>query len=140
MKELGKVNEQAASRKAILQFLSFGIIGVLNTAVDIAVYWLLLQLSVAYVLANIAAYAAGMLNSYVWNRTITFRTKQKEQHSRAIIVRFVLWNLLTLFLSSMLITLLVEGLEWSKLWSKLVATAIIVVVQFIGTKKWVFRQ
>jgi len=140
MKELGKVKEQAAPPKAIVQFISFGMIGVLNTAVDIAVYWLLLQFSVAYVLANIVAYAAGMLNSYVWNRAITFRTKKKEKHSRAIVVRFVIWNLLTLCLSSLLITLLIEGLEWSKLWSKLAATALIVVVQFIGTKKWVFRQ
>lgn len=140
MKEQGNVKQQAAPSKTMFQFLAFGIIGVLNTAVDIAVYWLLLQFSVTYVLANIAAYAAGMLNSYIWNRAITFRTKQKEKHSRQLIVRFVLWNLLTLLLSSVLITVLIEGLEWSKLWSKLVATALIVVVQFIGTKKWVFRQ
>jgi len=142
MTEQGMVNEKAQTKpnKAIRQFLSFSIIGVLNTAVDIAVYWLLLQLSVVYVLANIAAYAAGMLNSFIWNRAINFRTKQREKHAFDVILRFVLWNLLSLLLSSLLITLLIEGLQWHELWSKLVATACIVVFQFIGMKKWVFRQ
>jgi len=125
-------------QRSLLQFIMFAGIGVLNTAVDVAVYWLLLQLSVPYLLANIAAYSAGMLNSYIWNSAVTFRSAIRRPH--AVRVRFVIWNLLTLLISSLLILLMVESFGWSELCSKVITTILIVVLQFLGTKKWVFRQ
>lgn len=155
--------------RTALQFIIFGLVGVLNTAVDFVVYWALLQLSVYYIVANVLSYGAGMLNSYVWNKYLTFRSKKSDDQAareseinrgsndskgngsgqkeagqkareRGTLLRFVIWNSMTLLLSSGLIALFIELAHWSELWSKLVVTAIIVVVQFTGMKKWVFRQ
>lgn len=157
------------SYRTSLQFIIFGLVGVLNTAVDLVVYWALLQLSVYYIAANVLSYGAGMLNSYVWNKSLTFRSKKSDDEAerdrqinkggngskrdgsgqkearqnareRGTMLRFVIWNGMTLLLSSGLIALFIELAHWSELWSKLIVTAIIVVVQFIGMKKWVFRQ
>lgn len=143
MVEREQAQAQAALKKTTLQFVLFGLVGVLNTAVDLFVYWALLQLSVYYIAANVLSYAAGMLNSYVWNKYLTFRSKEKKEsgkRERGTLLRFLLWNSVTLLLSSGLIALFIELAHWSELWSKLVATVVILVIQFTGMKKWVFRQ
>lgn len=143
---LAETPSSANGKRITLQFIIFGLVGVLNTVVDLVVYWLLLQLSVYYVLANILSYGAGMLNSYIWNNNVTFRSRAAsdtgggKSRSSATIWRFVIWNGITLLLSSVIITVLIELVGWSELWSKLIATVIIVVVQFTGMKKWVFRE
>jgi len=144
--EQAAVLSQAGGKKITLQFIIFSLVGVLNTVVDLVVYWLLLQLSIYYVIANILSYGAGMLNSYIWNNNVTFRSKgmkertEGKKKSSAQIWRFVIWNGITLLLSSIIIAVLIELVGWSELWSKLIATVIIVLVQFTGMKKWVFRD
>jgi|GEM_PF-446508 len=145
--EQAAVLSQAGGKKITLQFIIFSLVGVLNTVVDLVVYWLLLQLSIYYVITNILSYGAGMLNSYIWNNNVTFRNKgmkeraaEGKKKSSAQIWRFVIWNGITLMLSSIIIAVLIELVGWSELWSKLIATVIIVIVQFTGMKKWVFRD
>lgn len=130
----------AGNRRTWIQLLLFGIIGISNTVVDIIVYWLLIQLTVPYVIANIASYGAGMLNSYLLNKNITFRSNNNIQYERNVIIRFIIWNVITLTLSSGMIVVAVEWIALSQLWSKLIVTCFIVLIQFVGTKKWVFRQ
>src|SRR5690606_37700710 len=138
--------------KTLLQFIVFGFVGVLNTAVDIVVYWALLQLSISYIAANVLAYGAGMLTSYIWNNKVTFGKvahppnseageapnktanliKTRVPGSKGKALRFIVWNCITLLLSSLFIIVLVELIHWSELTSKLITTVIIVAVQFIG--------
>lgn len=146
-------------KKTMLQFFVFGLVGVLNTIVDLVVYWVFLQLSVTYIAANVLGYGAGMLNSYIWNNKITFRKlnhipNQVEQtnsqvertpghvelSSKGKLLRFIVWNVFTMLLSSACIVLFVELIHWSEMLSKIMTTVIIVAVQFIGMKKWVFRN
>ena len=46
----------------------FGLVGVLNTLIDIALFWLLYSVfGVPYLVANVLSFGAGMLNSFVMN-------------------------------------------------------------------------
>jgi len=137
-----KNNSNRTSRKSLKQFIIFGIVGVSNTAVDFIVFWLLIQTSLHYIIANIMAYSLGMLNSYIWNSAITFKSKYGKNEIIAVkrIIRFIIWNGLMLLLSSALIYVVVEYMQWHALTSKLVVTVIILVIQFLGSKKWVFKQ
>ncbi|MCR8659022.1 GtrA family protein [Paenibacillus endoradicis] len=130
------------SRKSLKQFIIFGIVGVSNTVVDLIIFWLLIQSSLHYIIANIVAYSVGMLNSYLWNSAITFKSKHRKNEIVAVkrIVKFIIWNGLMLLLSSALIYVVVEFMHWHALISKLVVTVFILVVQFLGSKKWVFKQ
>lgn len=60
------------------QFVKFGLVGVSNTLITAGVIALLLE---AFLLsdlqANLVGYAAGLVNSFVWNRRWTFRSKSK---------------------------------------------------------------
>lgn len=63
-----------SNRKAlIIQFIKFNMVGLLNTAIDFAVFFLLIWLSTHYAVAQAVAYLAGMVNSYIWNKAFTFK-------------------------------------------------------------------
>lgn len=58
-----------------LQALKYALVGLSNTAIDAAAYFVLtrlLGLMALPVLAKGLAYAVGMVNSFHWNRTWTF--------------------------------------------------------------------
>ncbi|GKU80194.1 GtrA family protein [Paenibacillus sp. L3-i20] len=128
-------------RKWLIQFIKFSLIGVLNTTIDFLVFMLLVGLNVHYAGAQAGAYLAGMTNSYIMNSTITFRAERKDD-SKAEgwkrRLRFLFWNGVMLTLSVMLIAFASEVIGLSDLLAKAIVTALIVVLNFYGTKRWVF--
>ncbi len=63
------------SFQTVIQIAKFMTVGVLNTAIDAAAYFVItrwLGLGSALVLAKGIAYVIGMVNSFFWNRTWTF--------------------------------------------------------------------
>jgi putative flippase GtrA len=150
----GKAADQTGGKSGIpweglVQFIKFGLVGVMNTAVDFIVYTLLMVAGVHYLAAQVVSYAAGTVNSYVVNKLWTFN-KGKEggqtgkaaplTANRAEFVRFAVLNAGTLLLSLALLYLLKSGLELPALLAKLLVTVVTVMVNYIGSKLWVFRK
>ncbi len=60
----------------MVQVVRFGIVGVLNTGVTLAVIFVLMKgLMVHYVFSNIIGYVLGFINSFVLNKKWTFQSK-----------------------------------------------------------------
>ena len=62
----------------LIQAVKFSSVGVLNTAIDFGVYFLLTRwvgFANLRVAAKSISYAAGILNSFFWNRSWTFRSE-----------------------------------------------------------------
>ena len=74
------------------RIVKFGITGVGNTLVDMAVGALLLFLGVNVYASKCVGYSAGMLNSYLINRKWTFQTK--DRFFSLQMVRFIATNLI----------------------------------------------
>jgi putative flippase GtrA len=133
-------------RKTLIEFIKFGIVGVMNTGVDFLVFTLLLWAGMHYLAAQPLSYGAGTLNSYIVNKLWTFRVRSspsagsRYKHGiKAEFIRFLLLNLATLLLSITLLYLLKDGLGIQALAAKLLVTAVTVVVNYAGSKLWVFR-
>ena len=114
----------------------FGIVGVLNTGLTYVVYFALSGLNDAVAWA--IGYAVGMISGLLINTRWTFRQKTPPTLSQTI--RFVLLNLVTLGLSSLLVGWLTGPLGISKAISGLIAAAFSAVVNFIGNKLFVFKE
>jgi len=57
------------------QIIKFSIVGVLNTALTLSVIFILVkELHVHYITANIAGYAIGVMNSFLWNKIWVFKS------------------------------------------------------------------
>ncbi|MHA7964785.1 GtrA family protein [Paenibacillus sp. CAU 1782] len=131
------------------QLFKFGLVGVLNTLIDFAVFTLLIVMSVHYALAQPVAYLAGMVNSYYMNRAFTFSARKRGQEISVPAarggdwgrkLRFLIWNLVMLGLSVGLIALATEVAGLHEMVSKVLVTGLIVVLNFVGSKLWVFAE
>jgi putative flippase GtrA len=86
--------------------------------------------------ANVLAYAAGMINSFVLNRAWTFRVRG---HVAVHALRFALLNAATLLGSTAIVFALVDtaGLPALAVWLPL--TVVILLAHYLGMKHWAFE-
>jgi putative flippase GtrA len=86
--------------------------------------------------ANVIAYLAGMVNSFVLNRSWTFRAASGNALPQAM--RFATVSLFSLTMSTIVTFALVDvvGLPSLAVWVPL--TALVVVVNYLGCKYWAF--
>jgi len=144
------------TKKTIWQMAKFAIVGVLNTLVDFAVFQSLNLLLGWVYAAQVIGYTCGIVNSYLWNSNWTFR----EQRTRSFreIALFLLVNLASLGVSLGMIWLSREvfGItnEWAAGWmpaflagfvkgdtlAKLIATAVAIMVNYLGNRLFVFKK
>jgi putative flippase GtrA len=88
-------------------------------------------------LANILGYSLGTVNSFVWNRTWTFKNRSNTSKRFR---RFVALNILCLLLSSVSMMIFVDLLHWPYGIVWVATMGFITILNFIGNKFWVFKE
>jgi putative flippase GtrA len=134
-----------------MQAIRFGMVGVLNTAIDFAVLnSLMLGFGVTagpgLLLCNVAAFAVASLNSYLLNKRWTFA--EKSAASARQYLRFIAFNFVGLLINSLVLYLVTAGLprpEFASavLWAnfgKAVATGASMCWNFLTCRRFVFRS
>ena len=121
----------------LLRFIKFNTVGVLNTAVDFAVFTLLIHAGLFYLASQICSYICGLINSYFLNRFWTFGYKGRFNITQALM--FVLVNLVSLGTALGCLYLFRDVFEIPLLLSKIIATVGSVTVNFAGNKLLVFK-
>lgn len=126
----------ARHHHSIREFVKFALVGILNTGVDVVIFFLLTRAGVPYVGAQVISYTCGATNSYVLNKLWTFRACGL---SYAEMLRFVTVNLASLGISVVCLRLLHEEAGLGLAASKAGATVFALIANFLGNKLWVFR-
>lgn len=126
----------ARHRHTLAEFMKFALVGLLNTGVDVAIFFLLTWVGVPYMAAQVVSYTCGATNSYVLNKVWTFRSRGL---SSAEILRFAAVNLLSLGISVVVLRLLHGTIGLDLTVSKAGATVAALAANFSGNKLWVFR-
>ncbi len=120
-----------------MQFIKFAVVGVLNSAIQYLVFLFLYSVTgIQYLVASIVGYVAGMTNSYMLNRTWTFRSC--DQKLLAQLSRFVAVNLISLGANIGLLLLLVSTGLMVPQWALVVAITGSTLVNFVLNKVWTF--
>ncbi|MFB7140168.1 GtrA family protein [Gottfriedia sp. NPDC056225] len=121
-------------------FVKFGIVGLINTGVDFIVFTLLIYAltNMPYIVAQVISYSCGIVNSYLLNKRWTF--KAKNQNGVQEKMRFVIVNAITLLLTLLILKVCSEWFGLSVLVSKLVATCVSVLMNYVGSRYWVFTS
>lgn len=110
----------------------------MNTAVDFAAFFLLHFIGIPYTAAQVLSYLCGTANSFFLNRKWTFRLSHSANMSE--VVKFLVVNGASLLCSLGLLFLLYDTYQYNLWISKLVATGLGVIVNYIGSRLWVFTQ
>jgi putative flippase GtrA len=122
--------------KKYIQFIKFGIVGLGNTLITFIVYFILVKLSVYYVMANIIGYIAGVINSFFWNSSWVFK---KSKRDLSLLIKFVIVNLITLAITSFILYIGVDKLNMSKYVAQIISTLIGILFNYTLNKLWTFK-
>lgn len=125
----------------IKQATKFLLVGVLNTAVDLVIYFILTHwvgyFSEQKVLAKGISYSFGILNSFFWNKTWTFKSQSSNLKTLA---PFVLTNLVGLVVNTYSMEGCLNQLHMPEFIALGVATASTLLWNFLISKFVVFRK
>ena len=127
-------------QKWMTQAFKFVLVGLLNTIIDAVIYVVLtrwLGLGGRQALAKAISYGAGVINSYAWNRTWTFKSDAKILVTLA---PFVLTGLAGAAISSACMHFALESLGLPEAIAFGLATAATFVWNFVINKFIVFRK
>ena len=124
-----------------MQFIKFGIVGVINTAVYYIFYSGLVYIKVPYLLANIVAVIVSILNSYFWNNRYVFKMEKDEQRNvwGTLIKTFFAYALTWLVLSNIVLVFFVEIIHISEYVAPIFVLFITIPLNFIINKYWAFK-
>jgi putative flippase GtrA len=126
----------ARHRHTFGEFVKFALVGLLNTGVDVAIFFLLTRIGTPYVAAQVVSYSCGAANSYLLNKVWTFRSSGL---SYAELIRFMVVNLVSLGISVAVLSLLHETAGVNLATAKAGATVCALAANFLGNKLWVFK-
>lgn len=122
----------------VIRFIKFGMVGVINTLVNWIIFFILNALGMYYILANIIAYILGTVNSYLWNTLWVF--KYKDKASTETTIKFIILNLIGLGLNTGILYVLVDLYNLNKFIGLVITTAIVMIINYIVNKLWVFSK
>lgn len=109
----------------------------MNTVITIIAYNILTFLGLNYIVSNTIGYILGMLNSFFFNKTWVFSSKDK---SSSLFIRFVIVNLITLSVNNYILRVLVDNFNFSKTISQIPAIVAGMTLNFILNKIWTFKS
>lgn len=125
-------------KTVIIQFIKFGIVGLSNTLISTAIYYLFIWIDTdLYFVGNVVGWVVSVFNSFFWNNRFVFKNSE-----------FVWWKKLlrtyaayggSFIVGSLLLTIQVKGLgvsEWLAPWINMVITA---PLNFVVNKFWTFK-
>ncbi len=122
-----------------LQFVKFGIVGVSNTLISLAVYYaVILGFGERWYLAgNVLGFVVSVLNSYYWNSNYVF--KMQEDRLRTLLRTFAAYGT-NLLLGSFLLWLFVKHLHISPYLAPIFCLILTIPLNFALNKFWVMKK
>lgn len=139
--------------EAMLQFVKFGIVGVTNTFLALAINWIsLIVLEKMGILvdnpsgqasiANVIAFLLSVLWSFYWNNKLVFVLEDGQQRNilRTLLKTYVSYSFTGIFLNTLLLYLWIDVIGLSKFVAPLINLLVSVPINFLINKFWAFKS
>lgn len=122
--------------------ISYVIFGVLTTIINLTLYYFFSKIiNINYLISNIISWIISVIFSYITNKLYVFNSKDKRMD--VIVkefIKFINCRLTSGFIEVLLLFLLVDIMKINDIISKLAIGVIVVVLNFIFSKIFVFQK
>jgi putative flippase GtrA len=127
------------ARRLLWQFLRFLVVGLVSFAFDYGLFFVLVTYGgVQYVLASTISFTSSLVLNYVLTLKFVFAARPGRNLAKEFAVYLVL-NIVALGLNQAILFLSVDVLGASPLVGKLIATAVVLVYNFVSRKLLIER-
>ena len=124
------------SRRTIIQFLKFNLVGITNTFLAAVVYVLVAYATGSYTFGLVADYVFGIVFGFVLNKLFTF--EKKEPVTVKLVAKYVVVYGFVFAINYSLLYVAVDRYGYDQYLAQFVIFALIVVPIFFVQKKYVF--
>ena len=121
------------NNKLVQQILKFGVVGGTAFLIDYGIFTILSQfLSVHYLIASVISFSVSVIYNYILSIKWVFDVTKKQTSKEFII--FIILSVIGLGLNSFILYVCVDLIHIHELIGKIIATAIVMVYNFITRK------
>ena len=123
--------------KKYSNFIKFVSVGVSNTIISLAIYYLLKGVGVYYLIATVVGYIISSITGYILNKLWVFKYKEEKKKS--------VFRYYTLYLSALMLNLILMKLQVSVLGisdniAPLFTLVVTTLYNYYFSKVWVFKS
>lgn len=116
------------------QIFKFGIVGGIATAIDWIIYYIVVNfLNIPPLIGNILSFSVSVIYNYTASVKWVFHVNEEKSKKR-MFVEFMVFSILGLLLTELLLWVGIDILGQDKMLVKIIATAIVMVFNFITRK------
>lgn len=133
---LKKLNIKLSNDKynLLVQIFKFFIVGVIATIIDFIIYYICYnKFEIDPLIANIISFSISVIYNYIASVKWVFAT-DKNKNKKVLFIEFISLSILGLLLTELLLFIFINLLSFNKMISKIIATIITMVFNFVTRK------
>ena len=134
-----RIKLSEAQWTGFLQFIKFGLVGILNNLICYSVYLVMVTLGMHYVLANVIGFTVSVFNSYYWNNKYVFVSENKRVWWRTFAKTYLSYAGTGIVLSNVLLVVWIEICHIPELAGPLLNLIITIPINFFVNKFWAYK-
>lgn len=139
MRKIKGIIQRIDEKIDLKKLVKFGVTGLLNTAIDFAVYTLCLEIFELDVkIAQPAGQCVAIVNSYLINKNWTFQ--KRENYSIAEILKFLLVNGGSIAINTLGVYILHDVIGIGEYLCKIPIAFVTIAINYFGNKLFVFGE
>lgn len=124
----------------LLQFIKFGLVGVMNNGISYIVYIILVNLGMHYTPANIIGFTISVFNSYYWNNKYVFVTESRRVWWKIFLKTYISYAGTGIVLSNILLVLWIEVCSISEMVAPIINMIATMPINFLVNKFWAYKD
>ena len=133
-----KISKQ--QKELLIQIFKFIIVGGIATLLDWIIYYILYRfIGINPLIANIISFSISMIYNFYASCKYVFNvTKSKTKYR--LFIEFIVFSLIGLGINELLIFVFYTNLSWNAMLVKILATAIVMVFNFVNKKMFLEKN
>jgi len=127
--------------KRIIELIKYSFFGGLTTVINLALFAILEQAGMNYILASSISYVVAVVINYFFNKQYVFGTvKKSKKESRTQFIKFISMRFISLGIENALLYLLVSVIGIQVYVAKITLSIVIILLTYVANKRIIFKK
>lgn len=133
-------HKEKGLRHILIQFCKFGLVGVVNNIISLAVYYVVIGIHYEwYLVGHVLGFLCSTLNAFLLNSRYVFVAASEKKKGAQLGKTYVVYTV-SLCISTALLYVLVQKMQVSQVIAPICALMITVPFNFLMNRFWIYQR